>query len=110
MGRALNCTLTREVPVGNGLCTSLCLGVVMRQQCGLHLGHFWELRFEHLRNACMVLLPRTPHEGVIRHLLGEDMLEGVHWSTEGVGLVEKLGGLQAPEITVYGLLRYVRHR
>ena len=58
----------------------------------------------------MVLLSRTPHEGVIRHLLGENMLKGVYRGGEGVGLVEKLRVMQAPEITVYGLVRHCGHR
>src|SRR5215510_1434863 len=74
VGRALDSTLARALPIGDGLHASTRLRVVIGQQFGLRLGYLWELRFQHLRDACMVLLPRTPHEGLIRHLLGEDML------------------------------------
>ena len=58
---------------------------------------------------CMVLLPRTPHEGLIGHLLGEGVLEGVHRGSRSVGLIEKLSGLEMPEVPVHGLLRHLRH-
>ena len=37
------------------------------------------------------------------------MLEGVHRGGEGVGLVEKLGGLKASEVPVQDLLRHFGH-
>ncbi len=57
----------------------------------------------------MVLLPHTPYEGLIGHLLGEDVLEGVRQGSRGVGLIEKLSGLEVSEVSVHGLLRYFRH-
>src|SRR5215471_6276554 len=109
IGRALNRTLARTVPVGDGLRASICLRVVMRQQLGLPLCYLWELRFQHLRDVRVVALPLAPYEGVIRHLLGEDMLEGVYRGGAGRGLVEKLSSLQAPELIVHALLRYCGH-
>jgi hypothetical protein len=36
-----------------------CFRTVMRQEFRLSFSRFWELRFEHLGNPLMVLLPRT---------------------------------------------------
>src|SRR5215831_100415 len=75
IGRALNRTLARTLPVGDSFHTSICLRVVIRQQFRLPLGYLWELRFQHPRNARMGLLPRPPYYGLIGYLLGKDMLE-----------------------------------
>ena len=61
MRRALDCTLASTLPVGNGLLAEARLGIVVCQQLRLCLSHFWQALFQHLRNACMVLLPRTPY-------------------------------------------------
>ena len=57
----------------------------------------------------VVLLPHIAHEGLIGHLLGEDMLEGVCEGSGGVSLIEKLSSLEVPEISVHSVLRHVGH-
>ena len=59
IGRALNGVLASPLPVGHGLSAEARLGVVMRQQLGLGLGHLRKLRLQHLSNALVVLLPRA---------------------------------------------------
>src|SRR5712691_10545362 len=110
MRRALDSTLASALPVWNSLLTSICPHIVLCQQLGLCLCNVWQLRFQYLRNALMVLLPCAPYEGLIGHLLREGVLEGVGKARGGVGLIEKLSSLQVPKVSVYGLLRHVGHR
>src|SRR5262245_27767214 len=110
MRRALDSTLAGTLPVRNSLLTSLCPHIVLCQQLGLCLCDIWQLRFQYLRNALMVLLPRTPHERLIGHLLGEGMLKGVCRARGGVGLIEKLSSLKVPKVSMYGFLRHIGYR
>src|SRR5262245_13937595 len=110
MRRTLDSTLAGALPVRKSLLTSICPHIVLRQQLGLYLCDIWRLRFQYLRDTLMVLLPRTPHERLIGHLLSEGVLEGVHRGSGGVGLVEKLSSLKVHEVSVYGRLRHVSHR
>jgi hypothetical protein len=57
----------------------------------------------------MVLLACTTHKGLIGYLLSKDVLEGVYGGSVDVSLVEKLSGLEVPEILVHGLLRHFYH-
>ena len=67
----------------------------MGQQLGLGLGEIGKLRFQHLGNALMVLLPRAPEQRLIGCLLDQGMFEhicGLWWHT---ALVEQFGLYQA---------------
>src|SRR6266568_4056096 len=77
MRRVLDSPLASTLPIWNSLITSICPRIVLSQQFGLCLSHFWKVFFVHLRDALMVLLPHAPHERLIGHLLGESVLEGV---------------------------------
>src|SRR5262249_34984798 len=57
--RALDRALARALPVGDGLGAPSSFRVVLRQPFWLHLTDFWEVLFQHLRNACVVLLADT---------------------------------------------------
>src|SRR5467141_3703959 len=110
MRRALDSTLASALPVWNSLLTSICPHIVLCQQLGLCLCDIWQLRFQYLCNALMVLLPCASHERLIGHLLREGVFEGVCRARGGVSLIEKLSGLKMPEVSVHGLLRHVGHR
>src|SRR6266849_9587843 len=101
MGRALDSTLAGTLPVRNSLLTSICPHIMLCQQFGMCLCDIWQLRFQYLCYALMVLLPCGPHEGLIGHLLGEGMLEGVRRDSGGVGLIEKLGSLKVPKVSMH---------
>ena len=59
--RMLDGALASALPIRQSLLQEVCFGIVLRQQFGLRLSHFWELLFQHLRDVCMVLLSHTPH-------------------------------------------------
>ena len=57
--RALDGALARLLPVEHRLGTEARFGVVMRHQLRLQQRSVGELRFQHLRNTLVILLPRT---------------------------------------------------
>jgi hypothetical protein len=62
MRRALDSTLARSLPIGDGLRHKAGLRIVLCQHFGLGLYRLGKLLLQHLRNALMVLLPRAAQE------------------------------------------------
>ena len=69
--------LACPLPVGNGLRDETRLGVVMRQQLGLGLDGLGKLRFQHLGNALVILLPGALEQRLIGRVLDQGMLEDI---------------------------------
>ena len=60
-----------------------CLSVVMRHEFGLCLTRLWQLGFQDVGNALMVLLSRTFQQGGVGGILDEGMLKRIRrlwWS------------------------------
>src|SRR6266446_5481987 len=62
IGRTLAGSLARPLPVLHGLLAETRLGVVMRHQLRLRLRNVGKPRFQHLRDALVVLLPGAPQQ------------------------------------------------
>src|SRR5262245_55276775 len=69
IGGALAGSLSSLVPITDRLCVETCLSVVMCQQFRLSFSGLWKQRFEHLRDALVVLLPRAFQQGLIGGVL-----------------------------------------
>src|SRR5437868_1206266 len=77
MGRTLDRTLCCRVPIVDRLLCKTFFSVVMCQKFRLSFNRLWELGFEHLPNALIVLLPGAFQQGRIRRILNERMLKGI---------------------------------
>ncbi len=58
----------------------------------------------------MDLPPGAVQQRLIRHLLGEDVLEGIGLFWDKAGLIEEFGSLQVPETASEGVLGDLRDR
>src|SRR5215813_3448954 len=76
--------MTRFTPIANRLFNEISFRTVMRQQFRLCLSDLWELRFQNVCNALMVVLSRALQQRLEGSILNECVLKhvgGLRWYT-----------------------------
>ena len=81
--------LASLLPVAHRLGTEARFGVVMRHQLWLGSHGVGKLRFQHLRNTLVILLPRALQERLIGRILDEGVLEDVAAARRQTALVDQ---------------------
>ena len=93
--------------VGDGLVPDLAAGGVVRQALGVLDESIRVQALDRRRDPGVQLAATLGRQALVRHLVRQDVLEGVRMLREETGLVQELGRLEVGEATVQGLLGWL---